>query len=225
MLFFSGRKKCSPILWNFTVFDIGSEFWQLLLRTVPSLASQCPTGSIGIRWRRRLDRHLTSRCLPMTLRRWRFAGIWRWRELGCSSSCRILITPLSRSFHFVMQERTHLSLKRLLFVPGLRIHIRNRIDPNPFDLRDHGSVCGYLFRSPIQSKRCILISKKDQFRAFLFDSFNQGCGSAFISSGSRSSILGWTPIRIQGFNDQKLKKNYSWKKIIFFISKTAFYYP
>ncbi len=40
----------------------------------------------------------------------------------------------------------------------------------------------------------------------------QGCGSAFISSGSGSSILGWIPIRIQGFNDQKLKKNYSWKK-------------
>jgi hypothetical protein len=38
-----------------------------------------------------------------------------------------------------------------------------------------------------------------------------GCGSAFISSGSGSSILGWTPIRIrnpeliriQGFNDRK----------------------
>ncbi len=32
------------------------------------------------------------------------------------------------------------------------------------------------------------------------------------------------PIRIQGFNDQKLKKNYSWKFIfIFFGSKTAIY--
>jgi hypothetical protein len=41
----------------------------------------------------------------------------------------------------------------------------------------------------------------------------QGCGSAFISSGSGSSILGWIPIRIQGFNDQNLKKKkYSWKK-------------
>ena len=51
--------------------------------------------------------------------------------------------------------------------------------------------------------------------------------SAFISSGSGSSILGWTdpdPIRIQGFNDQKFKKNYSWKFFyIFFISKTAIY--
>jgi hypothetical protein len=37
----------------------------------------------------------------------------------------------------------------------------------------------------------------------------QGCGSAFISSGSGSSILGWIPIRIQGFNDQKMKKDYS----------------
>jgi hypothetical protein len=32
------------------------------------------------------------------------------------------------------------------------------------------------------------------------------------------------PIRIQGFNDQKLKKNDSWKKLnIFFWSKTAIY--
>ena len=43
-----------------------------------------------------------------------------------------------------------------------------------------------------------------------------GCGSAFISSGSGSSILGWTPIRIrnpeliriQGFNDRKFEQNY-----------------
>ncbi len=33
--------------------------------------------------------------------------------------------------------------------------------------------------------------------------------------------LGWIPIRIQGFNDQKLKKNYSWKKK--FWSKTTIY--
>jgi hypothetical protein len=45
----------------------------------------------------------------------------------------------------------------------------------------------------------------------------QGCGSAFISSGS--SILGWIPIRIQGFNDQKMDKNYSWKNIKFFLIK------
>jgi hypothetical protein len=33
------------------------------------------------------------------------------------------------------------------------------------------------------------------------------------------------PIRIQGFNDQKLKKNYSWKKNKkkFLLSKTAIY--
>ncbi len=52
-----------------------------------------------------------------------------------------------------------------------------------------------------------------------FQSLLQGCGSAFLSSGSGSSILGWIPIRIQGFNDQKLKKNYSWKKITFFWNK------
>ena len=34
------------------------------------------------------------------------------------------------------------------------------------------------------------------------------------------------PIRIQGFNDQKLKKNNSWKKnLIFFDKKLQFTYP
>ncbi len=63
-------------------------------------------------------------------------------------------------------------------------------------------------------------------------------------SGSGSSILGWTPIRIriqhlrmdtntdpdpdpiwiQGFNDQKLKKNYGWNLFFIFLwSKTAIY--
>jgi hypothetical protein len=68
----------------------------------------------------------------------------------------------------------------------------------------------------------------------------QGCGSAFISSGSGSrsgsSILGWIPngsgsntdpdpdpIRIQGFNDQNLKKITLEKKSNFFGSKTAIY--
>ncbi len=43
---------------------------------------------------------------------------------------------------------------------------------------------------------------------------DQSCGSAFISSGS--SILGWIPIRIQGFND---------KNQIFFDQKLQFTYP
>ncbi len=51
----------------------------------------------------------------------------------------------------------------------------------------------------------------------------QGRGSAFISSGSGSSILGWIPIRIQGFNDQKLKIITAGKKLIFFWSKTTIY--
>jgi hypothetical protein len=51
----------------------------------------------------------------------------------------------------------------------------------------------------------------------------QGCGSILIFSGSGSSILGWTPIRIQiqGFNDQKLK--ILQLKIFFCWSKTAIY--
>ncbi len=51
-------------------------------------------------------------------------------------------------------------------------------------------------------------------------------GSVFIFSGSGSGSRGWgwRPVRIQGFNDQKLEKNYSWKKnLIFFLSKTAIY--
>ncbi len=44
--------------------------------------------------------------------------------------------------------------------------------------------------------------------------FIQGCGSAFISSGSGSNILGWIPIRIQGFNDQKLKKKKLQKRLV-----------
>ncbi len=47
----------------------------------------------------------------------------------------------------------------------------------------------------------------------------QGCGSAFISSGSGSSILGWIPIRIQYGSGSRAfmtknweNKNYSWKK-------------
>ncbi len=64
------------------------------------------------------------------------------------------------------------------------------------------------------------ISKKERL-----NTYNQGCGSAFISSGSGSSILGWTPIRIriQGFNDQKLKKKLQLKKKKIFWSKIAIY--
>ncbi len=58
----------------------------------------------------------------------------------------------------------------------------------------------------------------------------QGCGSVFIfsGSGSGSRVWCWRPIRIririQGFNDQKFEKNYSWKFLyIFFWSKTAIY--
>ncbi len=70
-----------------------------------------------------------------------------------------------------------------------------------------------------------------QVRTFFVKKSNslvQGCGSAFISSGSGSSILGWIPIRIQsGFRaliTKNLKKNYSWKNfLIFFGSKITIY--
>ncbi len=55
---------------------------------------------------------------------------------------------------------------------------------------------------------------------------NQGCGSVFIfyGSGSGSRVLCWRPIRIQGFNDQKLKKlQLIFFFFFFFLSKTAIY--
>ncbi len=57
---------------------------------------------------------------------------------------------------------------------------------------------------------------------------HQCFGSVFIFSGSGSRGWGWRPIRIriQSFNDQKLKKNYSWKKVKFFFDqKLQFTYP
>ena len=58
------------------------------------------------------------------------------------------------------------------------------------------------------------MSQKKLLPASCKSGIYQGFGSAFIWSGSGSSIWGWRPIQIQGFNDQKLKKkNYSWKKI------------
>jgi hypothetical protein len=56
----------------------------------------------------------------------------------------------------------------------------------------------------------------------------QVCGSAFISSGSRSSILCWIPVRIwiqygsgsnpyPGLNDQKFKKKLQLKNFLFWI--------
>jgi hypothetical protein len=48
----------------------------------------------------------------------------------------------------------------------------------------------------------------------------QGCGSAFISSGSGSSILGWIPMRFQSKNWQNITAE---KKLNFFGSKTTIY--
>jgi hypothetical protein len=51
------------------------------------------------------------------------------------------------------------------------------------------------------------------FRSWFIDS----------GSGSGSSILSWIPIRIQGFDDQKLTKICSWKKFNIFLSTIAVY--
>ncbi len=97
-------------------------------------------------------------------------------------------------------------------------------------------VATYNIRSPTQDseKEIVLCKKGDDItrfdgtptRSVLHNiKLGQGCGSAFISSGSGSSILGWIPIRIQGFKKQKLKKNYSYpKKLIFLDQKLQFPY-
>ncbi len=67
---------------------------------------------------------------------------------------------------------------------------------------------------------------EDGWECLVWHSGNEGCGSVFIFSGSGSSILGWTPIRIriQGFNDQKLRKKITADIFFyFFMIKTAIY--
>ncbi len=62
-------------------------------------------------------------------------------------------------------------------------------------------------------------------RGVAIESLSQCFGSGFIESGSvsGSSILGSIPIRIQGFDDQKLKEIHRWKKLDIFKSKIAIY--
>ncbi len=61
-----------------------------------------------------------------------------------------------------------------------------------------------------------------------FDFF-QGCGSVFIFSGSGSSSLGWTPIRIRIQSGSRALMTKNWKKITaecffyFFYDQTAIY--
>ncbi len=50
-------------------------------------------------------------------------------------------------------------------------------------------------------------------------------GSGLIDSSSGSGILAWIPIRIQGFDDQKLKKKFTaGKNLIFFLLKIAIFF-
>ncbi len=66
-------------------------------------------------------------------------------------------------------------------------------------------------------------SNKNRFKSGLYS--DQGCGPAFISPGSGSSILGWILIRIQCGSRALMTKN--WKKIQLkkknFGSKTTIY--
>ncbi len=52
---------------------------------------------------------------------------------------------------------------------------------------------------------------------------NQCFGSGLIDFRYESSILGWIPIRIQGFDDQNWKKFTTGKNVILFWSKSAIY--
>ncbi len=80
----------------------------------------------------------------------------------------------------------------------------------------------------VDGKTLFFLYSSQSWSILQYWSHKHGCGSAFISSGSRSSILSWIPIRIQygpgiriqGFNDQILKKILAEKKII---SKTSIY--
>ncbi len=61
----------------------------------------------------------------------------------------------------------------------------------------------------------------------IFVHFMQGCGSVliFYGSGSGSRAWCWRPIRIQGFNDQKLKKNTAEIFFFFYDQKLQLTYP
>ncbi len=64
----------------------------------------------------------------------------------------------------------------------------------------------------IHVKICIC---HDNANSFLVFSLNQSCGSGFIESGYGSSISS-DPIRIQGFDDQKPKKEKYSREMFFF---------
>ncbi len=109
-----------------------------------------------------------------------------------------------------------------VFVPVLFLGLK---DPDPEPLL----VVRIRYRIWILPKS----TKKPWFLLFceffmIFLSLKQGCGSAFISSGSGSSILGWTHIRIQYESGSRALMTKNWKKIttekfFFFGSKTTIY--
>ncbi len=61
----------------------------------------------------------------------------------------------------------------------------------------------------IRTIRLLLFEKK----LSLTFSILQGCGSAFISSGSGSGILGWIPIRIRIQSGSRAVMTKNWKKV------------
>ncbi len=118
-----------------------------------------------------------------------------------TSGCSLTLSPVVLDFHISIREfgqrlLLHLCLVLYLLLSTL-IMITFIAFPTILNITIVLLICS-----------CVLLFPR-------LCSFSQGCGSAFISSGSGSSILGSIRIRIPGFNDQKLKKNYSWK--IFFL--------
>ncbi len=116
--------------------------------------------------------------------------------VGLAAALRgVLCWPLQVILLLLLASRLLVQVKRCSYLQaGLRIRIRIPI----------GSGSG--------SRRAKMTHKsKKKISNF------RGCGSAFIWYGSGYSIFGWIPIRIQGFNDEKLKKIHRWKKKKFWI--------
>ncbi len=77
--------------------------------------------------------------------------------------------------------------------------------PSPSAYFNHVRSCSV--RSPAE------MAGADTLPLFHLYPYMQSCGSAFISSGSGSSILGWIPIRIRIQSGSRALMTKNWKKI------------
>ncbi len=78
----------------------------------------------------------------------------------------------------------------------------------------------------VQRNRGILMTQKRDITPTKYEPICRVASTPVFWYGSGSSILGWIQIRIQGFDEQKLKNMYSFKKnLIFLDQKLQFTYP